>query len=128
MVRGETLFQVCASCHEVGENARPKIGPVLTGIVGRRIAGSLNYDYSAAMATAGGKSERWTEAKLDAYLKSPGAVVPENKMAFAGLKNADDRRDVIAYLSSLTLLPERNPIERIVSPIEPEGDATTAPR
>jgi cytochrome c2 len=51
------------------------------------------------MKKAGEGGLVWTPDKLDAYLADPRAVVPGNKMTFAGLKDAQDRKDVIAYLT-----------------------------
>jgi cytochrome c len=43
----------------------------------------------------------WDAKILGAYLESPQKVVPGNRMPYAGLKNATDRADVIAYLTTL---------------------------
>ena len=40
----------------------------------------------------------WDVAYLDSYLENPKSAMPGNKMAFAGLRKADDRANVIAYL------------------------------
>jgi len=94
---GAVVFKRCAICHSTvaGQN---KLGPSLAGIVGRKSGTAANYTYSAAM-TAYGKT--WTEAELDAYLTKPSAAVPGNKMPFAGIPDATDRANVIAYLSTL---------------------------
>lgn len=43
----------------------------------------------------------WTEANLDEFLTSPAKAIPGNKMAFAGVKDAGKRKEIIAYLASL---------------------------
>jgi cytochrome c len=95
---GKTLFnQKCALCHSVvqGQN---KIGPSLYGVVGRK-AGSLDgYNYSAAMKAA---DRTWDDATLDPYLAAPRKDIPGVKMIFAGLPEATDRSNVIAYLDTL---------------------------
>lgn len=97
--RGERIFnQQCKACHTVEKGAASPIGPNLFGVVGRK-AGSLEgYAYSDAMKKSG---ITWDEAALAEYLKNPKAKVPEGKMAFAGLKQAAQPGDVIAYLKNL---------------------------
>lgn len=99
VAQGQRLFLRCASCHAVSVVASGRIGPNLQSVFGRR-AGSLpGYTYSSAM-----KAQRfsWDEAKLDAWLARPSAVVPGTTMAFAGMSNPNDRRAMIAYLRSLS--------------------------
>ena len=92
---GQKLFPRCAICHAVGPDAKNKIGPQLNGIVGRKSGMAEGFTYSAAMA---GAKLTWTPAKLDAYLTAPAKLIPGNKMLFAGLPQAKDRADLIAYL------------------------------
>lgn len=92
---GETIFKrYCAVCHSV-EPGQNKIGPSLAGVVGRKAGRVADYSYTEANKNSG---LTWTEAELDKYLTDPRQVVPGTKMLFAGLKNADDRKAVIAYL------------------------------
>ena len=94
---GKRVFNKCAICHTAvaGKNA---LGPSLFGVVGRKSGTAPGYNYSEAMKNA---NKTWDEASLNAYLTDPKAVVPGNKMSFAGLPNADDRANVIAYLATL---------------------------
>ena len=48
------------------------------------------------------KAGQWTEANIDKYLKSPADYAPGNAMAFAGIPNAKDRADLVAYLKTKT--------------------------
>ena len=94
---GETVFKThCAVCHttEAGKN---KIGPSLHGVVGRHSASLSNYQYSEAMKKA---DKTWDEKTLDTYLSNPRGLVPGTKMIFVGLKNEQDRQNVIAYLET----------------------------
>lgn len=91
---GEKIFRRCAACHKLEEGAHG-IGPSLHGVVGRDVAAIEDYTYSDAMAAHEGD---WTVDHLSAYLENPKAVVPGTKMAFAGLKDEQDRLDVITYL------------------------------
>jgi cytochrome c len=93
---GAMVFKKCALCHSVEVAKKSGLGPNLFAVVGRK-AGAENFNYSAAMKTS---KITWTPAKLDAFLTKPSALVKGSRMAFAGLPNAKDRADVIAYLSA----------------------------
>jgi len=95
---GQAMFNRCAICHDNHKGGVNKIGPNLFGVVGRRAGTYPGFSYSDAMKSSG---ITWTNDKLDAYLTSPGEVVKGNKMAFAGIQNASQRADVIAYLDTL---------------------------
>jgi len=90
-------FGICATCHTTvaGTNG---IGPSLYGVVGRK-AGSLpGYTYSDAMKNSG---ITWDSQTIDRYITNPQAMVPGNKMPFAGLSEAQKRTEIIAYLATL---------------------------
>lgn len=108
--RGEQVFRACRSCHEVGANATNGIGPHLDGLFGR-VAGSLvGFKYSSAMKQKGSEGLTWDVAALDAYLEKPRAYVPGTRMSYRGMRKINDRRDVIAYLQSVSLeAPAENP-------------------
>lgn len=95
---GAQLFARCAMCHSNAKGDGNKIGPNLFGVVGRKAGTAPQFSYSPAMKTAGFV---WTDDRLDAYIKSPATVVPNNKMMFAGLPSATQRADLIAYLDTL---------------------------
>ena len=95
---GQRLFLECAVCHERVEGAPHRVGPNLWGIVGAPSAHHEDFTYSAAMKRA---ELTWTPDNLDAYIANPGALVPGNRMAYAGMKEPADRRDLIAYLETL---------------------------
>lgn len=99
--KGAELFRRCAVCHAV-EAGRHKVGPSLAGVVGRPVASADGYRYSQAMHAHGESGAVWTVDALDEYLASPRAVVRGTRMAFPGVKNADDRADVIEYLKTLS--------------------------
>jgi cytochrome c len=94
---GEAVFKKnCTICHttEAGKN---KIGPSLAGIVGRKAGSVPDYTYSQANKNSG---VTWDEATLDTYLTAPTQFMHGTKMVFAGLKNPDDRKAVIAFLKT----------------------------
>lgn len=100
---GERIFSQCASCHEVGEGARHKIGPHLDGIIGR-VAGSMDgFKYSKAMRAAGENGLVWDAAALDTYLAKPRTFIPGNRMSFRGMSDPQDRATLIKWLSDVSL-------------------------
>jgi cytochrome c len=94
---GEKDFKkYCSACHTT-EPGKNKIGPSLHGVVGRKSGSIQNFQYSDAMK----KSDlTWTDENLDKYLTNPKAFVPGNKMAFAGVKKEDERKEIIDFLNS----------------------------
>jgi len=99
---GAEVFKKCRACHDVGPGAKNKVGPLLNDIVGRQ-AGSIDgFSYSDANKDAGSKGLVWTDDVLFKYLENPLTFMQGTKMAFAGLKDEQDRRDVIAYLKTFT--------------------------
>jgi len=93
---GEKTFMQCASCHVV-EPGVNRVGPSLAGIVGRAAGNIDGYNYTEANANSG---ITWTPEKMFQYLEDPRRVIPGTKMAFAGLKDGQDRANVIAYLQT----------------------------
>ncbi len=96
---GEKVFLKCKVCHQIGENAKNSVGPVLTGVVGRPAGTYPGYTYSDANKNSG---LTWDEATLTVYLKNPKAKVPGTKMTFPGLPSDDDIANVIAYLKTFS--------------------------
>ncbi len=97
---GEKVFRKCKSCHQVGDGAKNRIGPVLTGIVGNEIASVEDFKYSKAFLAKKEEGLVWTEEVLDTYLTKPKKFIKGTKMSFSGLKKEQQRADIIAYLST----------------------------
>jgi cytochrome c len=95
---GKGVFARCAICHTVVKGGPNGIGPNLFGIAGSKAGTVPNFNFSAALKNSG---IVWTPDKLDAWIASPGTLVPGNRMAFAGISNAQQRADVVAYLATL---------------------------
>ncbi|WP_204114523.1 c-type cytochrome [Shimia biformata] len=99
--QGEKVFKKCKSCHQLGDGAKNKTGPILTGIVDAPIAHVEGFKYSKPMQALGENGAVWTEAELAAFLAKPKAYLKGTKMSFAGLKKEDDIAAVLAYLQSV---------------------------
>lgn len=91
---GRKKFALCRSCHTLEAGGHNMTGPNLHGLIGRKAA-SADFNYSDALKQAG---FTWDAAHLDPWIEHPKVVVPGTKMAFAGVKDAKDRTDLIAYL------------------------------
>ena len=96
---GEAVYQRCLACHALEHN---RVGPRHCGLFGRR-AGSLpGYAYSTAMKKYG---VVWNEETLDRFVENPLVTVPGTRMGYAGVKDAGERADLIAYLKQATADP-----------------------
>jgi cytochrome c len=94
--KGEEVFLRCMSCHSL-EAGKNMIGPSLHNIIGSTAGQVAGYSYSPANKNSG---IVWTGEKMFQYLEKPQRVLPGTKMAFAGLTDAQDRADLIAYLTT----------------------------
>jgi cytochrome c len=92
--RGEKLYEDCAACHSI-ERGVNGVGPTLYGIFGRKAGELDDYRYSPALKRSG---IIWTEGTLDTFIADSQATVPANRMPYAGMPNAADCGDLIAYL------------------------------
>jgi len=98
---GEKGFRKCKSCHQVGDGAKNRSGPILTGIVGAPAGAVDGFKYSKPMKAAAEGGLVWTAEELAAFLAKPKAYMKGTKMSFAGLKKEDDQAAVIEYLKSV---------------------------
>jgi cytochrome c2 len=99
---GAEIFKKCRACHDIGPNAKIKVGPVLNDIIGRKAGSIEGFAYSEANKTAGATGLVWTDDVLFKYLENPLTFMKGTKMVFTGLKDEQDRRDVIAYLKKFS--------------------------
>lgn len=92
--KGKTVYARCAACHDLNTGAT-RLGPSMKGVMGRKAGAVAGFAYSPALKA---KGIAWNPQTLDAYLAAPAKYIPGNKMPFAGIPNAQDRADLIAYL------------------------------
>ncbi len=96
---GERAFEKCYACHSIDPAEEGAEGPLLLGIVGRKVAALPGYAYSPAMRAYGADGKRWTRERLDAFLADPQRVVPHTAMSFFGMKDAAEREALVAWLA-----------------------------
>ncbi len=103
---GRKLSKKCGACHSFDKGGGKKVGPNLWDVVGRKVASVGGFGYSKALAGFGGD---WGYEELNGFLLKPKKFAPGTKMAFAGLKKAADRANLIAWLRSLSDSPRPLP-------------------
>jgi cytochrome c len=89
---GRQIYQRCLACHSLEYN---RSGPRHCGVFGRQAGTLAGYAYSKAMKASG---ITWNESSLERFLENPLKALPGTKMAYAGVKDPQERADLIAYL------------------------------
>jgi cytochrome c2 len=92
--RGEKKYEECVSCHAT-ERGVHGVGPSLYGVFDRKAGDLADFRYSPALKRSG---ITWTPQTLDTFIADPQKTVPANRMPYAGMPDAGDRADLIAYL------------------------------
>jgi cytochrome c len=116
--RGAEVFRQCVACHQVGEGAENRTGPHLNGVFGRRAGAIEDFRYSQSMERAYGDGLVWDVERLDAYIENPRVLITGTRMSFDGVKDADARHDLLAFLRQYSDNPQNIP----------ESAPTAAPR
>jgi cytochrome c len=112
--KGQATAKQCQACHTFEKGGPNRVGPNLWNVVGGERGEGRGFNFSAAMKAKGGK---WTYDELDKFLADPRGYIPGTAMTFAGIKNDQQRADVIDYLHTLS----DNPV-----PL-PKPEASNAP-
>jgi cytochrome c len=96
---GEALYSRCLACHAFEYH---RTGPKHCGLLGRRAGSAAGYEYSEAMKKSG---IVWSERSLARFLAAPTKVVPGTTMTYAGVPDAKERADLVAYLKAAGSAP-----------------------
>lgn len=102
VAEGEEVFRKCKACHQVGEDAKSGVGPVLNGVVGASAGHIDGFRYSSALMARAEDGLVWNEAALAGFLAAPRTYLKGTKMGFAGLRKDEEIDAVIAYLKSVS--------------------------
>ncbi len=89
---GQEIFTRCQACHSLTRN---RTGPRLCGVVGRPAGAVPGFRYSGAMLASG---LVWDEKKLLSFIEDPRGTVPGTFMGYAGVKDFDERKALLAFL------------------------------
>ncbi len=102
---GKKVFNKCKACHTL--NGKHRVGPSLQGIIGRKAASTDFKRYSDSWKALADKGVVWDDATMAAMLEKPKKWVSDQlgtkakiRMAFPGLKKAEDRDNVVAYIKA----------------------------
>jgi cytochrome c len=97
--QGERVFGACAACHSLQPDQN-MTGPSLAGLWNRKAGSVASFSrYSTALKSA---NVVWNDKTLDDWITDPQHVVPGNEMTFAGIKDARQRADLLAFLKEAT--------------------------
>lgn len=92
---GQSVAKQCTSCHTFEKGGANRVGPNLWGVVGADKGYAQGFNYSQAMQNAEGT---WSYEDLNKFLANPKEFMPGTRMAFAGIRKAEDRANLIAWL------------------------------
>ena len=120
--KGATAVKKCQSCHNFGEGEANKQGPHLYDVVGRLEGSAEGFAYSDGMMAHNAAGDTWTYENLNHFLTKPSDYVPGTKMNFAGIRTAEERADILAYLQTLSADPKPFPAAEEAPAAEPAAE------
>ncbi|MDY0881868.1 cytochrome c family protein [Dongia soli] len=97
--RGERIYDRCLACHAID---RDRTGPRHAKLFGRRAGSVPGFPYSPAMKRAGEAGLVWNDNTLDQFIENPTGFIPGTRMGYAGVKDPQERADLLAYLKQAT--------------------------
>lgn len=115
---GEKVFNKCKACHQIGEGAKNRSGPILTGVFGREAGTVDGFKYSKSLIAAAEAGLVWDAENLSAWLTDPSKFLKaflddkkaKSKMTLK-LKKEEDRANVIAYLGTFSTVSNEVPTD-----------------
>lgn len=116
--KGESVAKKCQQCHTFEAGGANKIGPNLHNVVGRELGAVDGFAYSGALKEKGGT---WDYEALSQFIADPKGFISGTKMAFPGIKRADQRADLLLYLRQQGDSPP--PLPEPVAQAKPEAPA-----
>ena len=129
---GATISNKCKACHNLDNGGPNEVGPNLWGVIGRKPGTHPGFSYSSAMVAFGNKIGKWDFDHVYDFLKGPQAYIDGTKMSFVGLKQRQDRIDLIAWLrqqnSDPVPIPPANPKAAAAAKAPATAPATSSPQ
>ena len=123
---GQATFAKCQSCHNADSGGPNGTGPNIWGVVGRPPGSHPGFAYSDGMKGFAGKQPIWDYEHIYQFVKNPQAYISGTKMSFVGLKQPQDRINVIAFLrehGGTLPIPAPNPAAAAAPAADPKADA-----
>lgn len=102
---GANAARACAACHTFEQDGPNRVGPNLWGVVGGPKAHLDDFGYSDALTAAGAGGGVWGWEELNAFLENPRGYLDGTTMGFAGVRDPQDRADILVYMNSLSDSP-----------------------
>ena len=97
--RGQRVFGACSACHSL-QAGKSMTGPSLANIWNKKAGSDPHFSrYSDALKSS---SVVWDDNTLDAWITNPQLVVPNNEMTFPGIREPQQRLDLLAFLKKAT--------------------------
>jgi cytochrome c len=127
---GKEVATKCQACHDLTQGGPNMTGPNLYGVLGRAPGSHAGFAYSDGMKAFAAKNPIWTYELVNAFVTSPQNYIDGTKMTFVGLKQRQDRINVIAYLHTLGSnlpVPAPKPVAAPAAPAASGAPASGAP-
>jgi len=127
---GQAKTQVCQSCHIFAPSGANNIGPGLYGVLGRKPGTHPGFAYSSAMVAFGAKTPVWDYQHIYDFIAGPQKYIDGTKMTFIGMKDSQDRINIIAYLHTLGSnlpIPAPNPVAAAKPPAAAPASKDASP-
>ena len=97
--RGQRVFGACAACHSLQPDQN-MTGPSLADLWNRKAGTLTSFSrYSPALQSS---NILWNDKTLDEWIADPQHLIPGNQMTFAGIKDSQQRVDLLAFLKEGT--------------------------
>lgn len=124
--KGQAQMKKCSACHTWDKGGKNKIGPNLHGVLGRAAGSVEGFKYSSAMQAQAGEIGVWSYDNLGEFLAAPKKYLKGTSMAFAGIKRANQRADLIMFLRDQSDAPLALPAAAAAEPETTEPAAAEA--
>lgn len=117
---GKKAMRACGACHSFEKGGANKVGPNLYGVIGADIASHEGFNYSNALSD---KEGEWTYEKMNAFLYNPSGWAPGTNMSYPGIKDVQERADVVAWLRQNDDDPRPLPTEEEIAAVTQSDEA-----